>query len=128
MPALSVATAWPNPAAASAAAAAPTDGVEPALALALADGLVELTQSLSDLAFDLGGDPDTLRRHMHSLQAIDRITQAQLAIADVLRSTAPAEQRVAAITLESLSRDLTGKLQAYRDRQAEDSGSITDDP
>ncbi|MGQ7500626.1 hypothetical protein ACTGXZ_11290, partial [Streptococcus suis] len=50
-------------------------GIEPALAFALADGMVELTRMLSDLAFDLASDPATLRRHMHGLQAVDRITQ-----------------------------------------------------
>lgn len=89
-------------------------GVEPALAHALADGMVELTGLLSDLAYDLASDPDTLRRHMHSLQAIDRITQAQLAMADVLRSDASSEARLAAITLEGLSRDLAAKLDVYR--------------
>ena len=59
------------------------------LAHALADELVELTRSLADLAYELGSDPDTLRRHMVSIQAVDRITQSQLAIADILRSDAP---------------------------------------
>lgn len=101
-------------------------GVEPALAHALADGLVELTQVLSDLAFDLGSDADTLRRHMHSLQAVDRITQTQLAIADVLRSAATSEERIAGITLHSLSCDLAEKLQRYRHTAHEDSVSIAD--
>lgn len=115
------ASSFPLPAIAPVAA-----GVEPALALALADGLVELTQLLSDLAFDLAGDADTLRRHMHSLQAVDRITQAQLAIADVMRSAAPSDERVAGITLESLAHDLAARLQAYRHILNGNSDSIAD--
>lgn len=108
------------PAAALAAGGPPPGAIEPALALALADGLVELTQLLSDLAFDLAGDAGTLRRHMHSLQSVDRITQAQLAIADVLRSSEPADRRLAAITLESLGAELTAKLHAHRRSMSED--------
>lgn len=89
-------------------------GVEPALAHALADELVGLTGLLADLAFDLAGNPDTLRQHMHSLQAVDRITQAQLAVADLLRSTAPAEQRVATVTLEDLGARIRQNLARYR--------------
>ena len=73
---------------------------------ALADELVALTNRLGDLAFELGNDPATLRRHMGSLQAIDLVTQVQLAIADILRSTAPIEERVAGVTLETLRETL----------------------
>jgi hypothetical protein len=76
------------------------------LADALADELVRLTTQLGDLAYDLGGDPHTLRRHMEALQAIDLVTQTQLAIADMLRSGEPVEERVAAITLA----DMAGRL------------------
>jgi hypothetical protein len=89
-------------------------GVEPALAHALADELAGLTTVLADLAYDLAANSETLRQHMHSLQAIDRITQAQLAMADVLRSSAPAEERVAAVTLEALGTSLLASLQRYR--------------
>lgn len=89
-------------------------GVEPALAHALADELVGLTGLLADLAFDLAGNPETLRHHMHSLQAVDRITQAQLAVAELLRSTAPAEQRVDAVTLEDLGASVREGLARYR--------------
>lgn len=58
------------------------------LAAALADELVMASQLLAELAYDLGSDANTLRRHMTSLQAIDRVTQAQLAIAQVLRAGA----------------------------------------
>jgi len=89
-------------------------GVEPALAHALADELVELTSLLADLAFDLAADPDTLRRHMHSLQDVDRITQVQLAIADVLRSHAPVEKRLQAVTLDDLGDRVRRSLDRYR--------------
>jgi hypothetical protein len=69
----------------------------------LADELVGLTVALSELAYELGSDPDTLRRHMSSLQAVDRITQTQLAVADMLRSTAPIAERVAEVTLEDMA-------------------------
>lgn len=89
-------------------------GVEPALAHALADELTRLTTALADLAFDLAANPATLRHHMHSLQGIDRITQAQLAIADVLRSSDPVEDRLTGVTLEELATSLKGSLQRYR--------------
>ncbi|WP_183985134.1 hypothetical protein [Sphingomonas jinjuensis] len=75
------------------------DGV---LAAVLAEELVALTGQLSDLAYDLGSNPETLRAHMSSIQLVDVITQAQIAIADILRSDAPIEDRIASITLEAL--------------------------
>lgn len=76
----------------------------------LADELVRLTGTLSELAYDLGSNPDTLRSHMASLQDIDRLTQAHLAIADLLRSDDTLERRVAGITLESLAATLSRRL------------------
>lgn len=93
-------------------------GVEPALARALADELVALTGSLSELAYDLGSDAETLRRHMASLQAIDRITQTQLAIADILRSDDPAAARIDAVTLESLAASLRAGHAAHGETAA----------
>ncbi|APX64644.1 hypothetical protein NS355_15760 [Sphingomonas yabuuchiae] len=88
-----------------------TEGaMEPALARALADELVELTRSLADLAYELGSDPDTLRRHMVSIQAVDRITQSQLAIADILRSDAPVAARIDGVTLETLADRLRTRM------------------
>ena len=91
-----------------------TPGCDPALAHALADELVGLTGLLADLAFDLAGNPETLRHHMHSLQAVDRITQAQLAVADLLRSGAPVDQRIAAVTLEELAGSIRQSVARYR--------------
>lgn len=85
-------------------------GVDRSLAHALADELVELTRSLADLAYDLGSDPDTLRRHMVSIQSIDRITQAQLAIADILRSEASVTARIDGVTLETLADRLRARV------------------
>jgi hypothetical protein len=93
--------------------AAARGGVEAPLALALADALVALTASLSDLAYDLGSDAETLRRHMASLQEIDRITQGQLAIADVLRSAEPVNERLAAVPLEELAASLRSRHEAH---------------
>lgn len=86
------------------------EGVDGTLARALADELVALTGKLSELAYDLGSEPDTLRRHMTSLQAIDLITQVQLAIADILRSKASPEERVAGVTLHEFSESLREAL------------------
>lgn len=89
-------------------------GVEPALAHALADELVAITGLLAELAYDLAGNPATLRHHMHSLQGIDRITQAQLAVADLLRSPLPADHGLAAVTLEELAASLRHSVERYR--------------
>lgn len=95
------------------AAAPDATGVGPALAQALADEMVALTGVLSELAYDLGSDPDTLRRHMDSLQSIDRITQVQLALADVLRSGDTPAARIDAVTLESLAASLRDGLHRH---------------
>ncbi|WP_343526042.1 hypothetical protein [Sphingomonas sp.] len=89
---------------------APGLGIGQDLAQALAEELVELTRSLAELAYDLGSDSDTLRRHMESIQSIDRITQAQLAIADILRSSAPIAERIDGVTLEKLAHRLRERM------------------
>lgn len=89
-------------------------GVEPALAHALADELVAITGQLADLAFDLASDPDTLRRHMHSLQAIDHITQSQLTVAALLRASGPIERHLPVVTLEEFRTRLVGSVDRYR--------------
>lgn len=89
-------------------------GPERALAHALADELVALTSALADLAYDLAGNPDTLRHHMHSLQSVDRITQTQLAIADLLRSPAPVGDALQAVTLEELGSSVRAAVERYR--------------
>ena len=88
----------------------PVPGIGPDLAQALAEELVDLTRSLAELAYNLGSDPDTLRRHMESIQSVDRITQAQLAIADILRSDAPIAARIDGVTLETLARRLRERM------------------
>jgi hypothetical protein len=78
------------------------------LAAALADELVRASTMLADLAYDLGSDEVTLRRHLSSLQQIDRVTQMQLAIADLLRGHAEGEgdEALAAVTLEDMGQRL----------------------
>jgi len=77
-----------------------TIGGTNALAQAMAEELVIASRILGELAFDLGSDPDTLRRHMTSLQKIDLVTQMQLAVADMLRLSSDAEAALAVVTLE----------------------------
>ena len=98
----------------AASLAAPHAGVEPALASALADELIAVTGLLSDLAFELGSDPETLRRHITGLQVIDLIAQKQVAIADVLRATTAVEGRLAAIPIEALATSLLDRVERYR--------------
>lgn len=88
-------------------------GVDRALALALADEMAALTNRLSDLAYDLGSAPETLRRHMASLQSVDEITQRQLALAEMLRSEGAIADRLTTITLEALRTSLTRQYCAY---------------
>ena len=88
----------------------PTPTPDHALATALADELVLLTTMLSDLAYDLASDPQTLRRHLESLQAIDHITQSQTAIANILRSTDNPHTRLAEVTLEDMAQRLKNRL------------------
>lgn len=73
------------------------------LAEALAEELVLASKVLAELAYDLGTDETTLRRHMTSLQKIDQLTQAQLAIAGVLRRLDDPKAALGDITLESMS-------------------------
>lgn len=58
---------------------------DPRLAQALGEELLIASRMLADLAYELGSDPATLRKHMTSLQHIDHITQIQLNIADLLQ-------------------------------------------
>ncbi len=92
----------------------PATGLEPALAYALADELVALTTLLADLAYDLASNPDTLRHHMQSLQDVDRITQTQLAIADLLRSPVSADHSLDTTTLEGLADSIRTAMDRYR--------------
>jgi hypothetical protein len=63
---------------------------------------------LADLAYDLGSDGDTLRRHMASLQRIDHVTQMQLAIADLLRGVGE-DGGIGQVTLQ----DMADRLRAF---------------
>ncbi|MFK3888619.1 hypothetical protein [Sphingomonas sp. NPDC079357] len=86
-----------------------TAGVPRPLAQALAAELVLASSMLADLAYDLGSDGATLRRHMASLQRIDHITQIQLAIADLLRTSNGSDGDIAQVTLQ----DMADRLRAF---------------
>ncbi|KTT68843.1 hypothetical protein [Sphingomonas endophytica] len=83
-------------------------GVPRPLARALAAELVLASSMLADLAYDLGSDGDTLRRHMGSLQRIDHITQIQLAIAELLRDSDTGGD-IGQVTLQ----DMADRLRAF---------------
>ena len=100
--------------------------IEPALAHALADELVAITGQLAELAFDLASDADTLRRHMHSLQAIDHITQAQLTVATLVRARGSIESNLPVITLEELRMRLAASVGRYRHEGLPDDRQIDD--
>lgn len=85
-------------------------GLDPVAATAIADELVHLTSVLSALAYDLGSDAATVRRHMSSLQAIDLITQVQLALANILRSDAPIAVRLKQVPVEALGQRLRARI------------------
>lgn len=87
-------------------------------ASAIADELVGLTAALSELAYDLGSHGETVRRHMGALQSIDLITQIHLCLAELLRSSAPFEQRLEGVVVEALGQRLRQSL-----AQADGSGS-----
>ena len=53
------------------------------LAEAMGEELLLASRMLADLAYELGSDATTLRKHMTGLQKIDHITQIQLAIVDL---------------------------------------------
>ncbi|WP_037487923.1 hypothetical protein [Sphingomonas phyllosphaerae] len=101
---MSAAAGLPLPMGTAAAA-----GVPRPLAQALAAELVLASSMLAELAYDLGSDGDTLRRHMASLQLIDHITQIQLAIADLLRTSNGADGDIGQVTLQ----DMADRLRAF---------------
>ncbi|MBB3692311.1 hypothetical protein [Sphingomonas sp. BK580] len=78
------------------------------LALALAEELVFASNLLNELAYDLGSNSETLRRHMASIQRIDYVTQIQLAVAGLLRVDDASDTAIAAVTLQ----DMVDRLRA----------------
>lgn len=84
--------------------------VPPSLAHALAAELVLASGMLAELAYDLGSDGETLRRHMSSLQRIDHVTQIQLAIAELLRNAVAGDAGVDAVTLQDMADRLRASL------------------
>jgi hypothetical protein len=82
------------------------------LAGALAEELVLASRILGDLAYDLGQDAETLRKHIGSLQAIDRVTQIQLVVADLLRDLDTHAATLGHVPLEDMAHRLRGSLAA----------------
>lgn len=68
---------------------------------ALADELVRASRILGDLAYELGSDEATLRRHLTGLQSIDHVTQILLNLASVLRG-GDGQDQLAEVTLEDM--------------------------
>lgn len=89
-------------------------GIEAAWGHALADELAELTALLSDLANDLTADPATVRRHMHSLQAVDRVIQGQIAITGFLRAQDAPDHALTLATLGDMVDRLKERLAHHR--------------
>ncbi|MGK6323554.1 hypothetical protein ACMGDM_10745 [Sphingomonas sp. DT-51] len=87
------------------------------LALALADELVVASNMLNELAFDLGSNGETLRRHMASIQRIDYVTQIQLAVVSLLRVDGPTRADIDAVTLQDMADRLRATL-ALLDEQS----------
>ncbi len=81
------------------------------LAMALADELILASQRLGDLAYDLASDEITLRRHLTSLQEVDRVTQMQLAIAELLRAGPDAPAAINAVTLDEMRQRLLLRME-----------------
>ncbi len=81
-----------------------------ALAQALADELVLASQLLAELAFDLASDEGTLRRHLTSLQQVDRVTQMQLAIAELLRGDMTGGAGLHAVTLDEMRQRIARRM------------------
>jgi hypothetical protein len=82
------------------------------LAAALAEELVLASRILGDLAYDLGQDSETLRKHIGSLQAIDHVTQIQLVVADLLREIDTHATTLGHVPLQDMADRLRGTLAA----------------
>lgn len=88
------------------------------LALALAEELVFASNMLNDLAFDLGSNGETLRRHMASIQRIDYVTQIQLAVAGLLRIDGPTDADLGTVTLQDMADRLRATLASLEQQSA----------
>ena len=84
------------------------------LAEAMGEELLLASRMLADLAYELGSDATTLRKHMTGLQKIDHITQIQLAIVDLLRNRGADGDPLAGVTLA----EMADRLRAAMDRHA----------
>ncbi|MBV7257150.1 hypothetical protein KCG44_10190 [Pacificimonas sp. WHA3] len=77
---------------------------------ALADELGIASRLLADLAYDLGADEETLRRHLVSIQKIDQVTQMLLIVADLLKTLEEPEQSLESVTLADMAERLRGAV------------------
>ena len=88
------------------------------LALALAEELVFASNELNELAYDLGSNGETLRRHMASIQRIDYVTQIQLAVATLLRVDGGSDADLGAVTLQDMVDRLRATLVSLEQQSA----------
>ncbi|WP_246616641.1 hypothetical protein [Sphingomonas yunnanensis] len=88
------------------------------LALALAEELVFASNELNELAYDLGSNGETLRRHMASIQRIDYVTQIQLAVATLLRIDGASDTDLGAVTLQDMVDRLRATLASLEQQSA----------
>lgn len=83
------------------------------LAEALGEELLLASHMLADLAYELGSDETTLRKHMTGLQRIDHITQIQLAIVDLLRNQGKGGDPLAGVTLAEMADRLRSAMERH---------------
>ena len=76
----------PVPDEANAIAPVAAESAATPLHAALAEELRIASRLLNDLAYELACDDAVIRKHVESLQNIDRVTQMQLSVASVLDS------------------------------------------
>jgi hypothetical protein len=88
------------------------------LALALAEELVFASNELNELAYDLGSNGETLRRHMASIQRIDYVTQIQLAVATLLRVDGASDTDLGVVTLQDMVDRLRATLATLEQQSA----------
>lgn len=94
------------------------ESVSRPLALALAEELVFASNMLNELAYDLGSNGETLRRHMASIQRIDYVTQIQLAVATLLRVEGASDADLGGVTLQDMVDRLRTTLASLEQQSA----------
>ena len=86
--------------------ARPNDPLIPAIA----DEMADLADRLCRLACILANDPAVLTPHFDELQSIDLMVQTQRALADLLRQSGPASERIGRIPVEALATRIEERL------------------